>query len=145
MVTAVEEMKKVIQDERYALQFYMPLSENVSETVAIDAIYKYITGTPEDLHGTKLAEIYRKNLVVDGLNEEKIDNIDEETRKELEKSYKHIDAMMEKYRIENFEVNQKEKVPSVKKARLEKVQINQEKMAVIDREVEHEENGEERE
>ena len=38
---------------------------------------------------------------------EKIDNIDEETRKELEKSYKHIDAMMEKYRIENFEVNQK--------------------------------------
>ena len=55
---------------------------------------------------------------------EKIDNIDEETRKELEKSYKHIDAMMEKYRIENFEVNQKEKVPSVKKARLEKVQIN---------------------
>ena len=76
---------------------------------------------------------------------EKIDNIDEETRKELEKSYKHIDAMMEKYGIENFEVNQKEKVPSVKKARLEKVQINQEKMAVIDREVEHEENGEERE
>lgn len=72
-----EEMKKVIQDERYALQFYMPLSENVSETVAIDAIYKYITGTPEDLHGTKLAEIYRKNLVVDGLNEEKIDNIDD--------------------------------------------------------------------
>ena len=68
-----------------------------------------------------------------------------ETRKELEKSYKHIDAMMEKYRIENFEVNQKEKVPSVKKARLEKVQINQEKMAAIDREVEHEENGEERE
>ena len=76
---------------------------------------------------------------------EKIDNIDEETRKELEKSYKHIDAMMEKYRIENFEVNQKEKVTSVKKARLEKVQINQEKMAAIDREVEHEENGEERE
>ena len=76
---------------------------------------------------------------------EKIDNIDEETRKELEKSYKHIDAMMEKYRIENFEVNQKEKGPSVKKARLEKVQINQEKMAAIDREVEHEENGEERE
>ena len=76
---------------------------------------------------------------------EKIDNIDEETRKELEKSYKHIDAMMEKYRIENFEVNQKEKVSSVKKARLEKVQINQEKMAAIDREVEHEENGEERE
>ena len=76
---------------------------------------------------------------------EKIDNIDEETRKELEKSYKHIDAMMEKYRIENIEVNQKEKVPSVKKARLEKVQINQEKMAAIDREVEHEENGEERE
>ena len=42
---------------------------------------------------------------------EKIDNIDEETRKELEKSYKHIDAMMEKYRIENFEVNQKKRFP----------------------------------
>jgi len=40
---------------------------------------------------------------------EKIDNIDEETRKELEKSYKHIDAMMEKYRIENFEVNGEER------------------------------------
>ena len=33
---------------------------------------------------------------------EQINEIDEETRKELEKSYKHIDKMMEKYKIENF-------------------------------------------
>ena len=66
------------------------------------------------------------------------------SKRTTSKSFRRV-RNTEKYRIENFEVNQKEKVPSVKKARLEKVQINQEKMAVIDREVEHEENGEERE
>ena len=77
---------------------------------------------------------------------EKIDNIDEETRKELESlpgvGRKTTNVVLS---VGFNEVNQKEKVPSVKKARLEKVQINQEKMAAIDREVEHEENGEERE
>lgn len=70
-------MKKIVQDYRYELQFYMPLTEEVSETVAIDAIYNTVTQNLTELNGTKLADIYRENLVVDGLNEGKIDNIDD--------------------------------------------------------------------
>ena len=34
--------------------------------------------------------------------------LDEETKKELEKSYKKIDNMIEKYKVENFESTMKE-------------------------------------
>ena len=47
-----------------------------------------------------------------------MENIDEETKKELEKSNKHINEMMEKYKIENFETAQKEKIPKVKKVNI---------------------------
>ncbi len=73
---SAEEMKNTAREERYALQFYMPLTENVSETVALEAVYNAVKQN-SDLDGTSLSEIYRENLVVDGLNEGKINSLDE--------------------------------------------------------------------
>lgn len=74
-------------------------------------------------------------------NIEKMENIDEETKKELEKSNKHINEMMEKYKIENFETAQKEKIPKVKKVNI----INKENHQKTEQTIEIEQNGEERE
>lgn len=74
-------------------------------------------------------------------NIEKMENIDEETKKELEKSNKHINEMMEKYKIENFETAQKEKIPKVKKVNI----INKENYQKTEQTIEIEQDGEERE
>ncbi len=74
-------------------------------------------------------------------NIEKMENIDEETKKELEKSNKHINEMMEKYKIENFETAQKEKIPKVKKVNI----INKENHQKTEQTIEIEQDGEERE
>lgn len=71
-----EAVKGALMDNRYELQCYLPLSKNVSEKAAVNAIYN-ILQTSTELDGTKIAEIYRKNLIVDGLNEKKIDNIND--------------------------------------------------------------------
>ena len=74
-------------------------------------------------------------------NIDKMENIDEETKKELEKSNKHINEMMEKYKIENFETAQKEKIPKVKKVNI----INKENHQKTEQTIEIEQDGEERE
>lgn len=76
---------------------------------------------------------------------EQIDEIDEETRKELEKSYKHIGKMMEKYKIENFEVSQKEKAPRIKKSSLENKENHPQINQTPKKEMEQEQDGDERE
>ena len=74
-------------------------------------------------------------------NIDKMENIDEETKRELEKSNKHINEMMEKYKIENFETAQKEKIPEVKKVNI----INKENHQKTEQTIEIEQDGEERE
>lgn len=74
--TSKQAMQSVIEKNRYALAFYIPLTDSVSEVNSIDAVYDAVTGN-NSISGMKLAEIYRNNLVVDGLNEKKIDNLDD--------------------------------------------------------------------
>lgn len=73
--TSKQAMQSVIEENRYALAFYIPLTNSVSEVVSIDAVYDAVTGN-NSISGIRLAETYRNNLIVDGLNEKKIGNLD---------------------------------------------------------------------
>ena len=73
--TSKQAMQSVIEKNRYALAFYIPLTDSVSEVNSIDAVYNAVTGN-NSISGMKLVEIYRNNLVVDALNEKKIDNLE---------------------------------------------------------------------
>lgn len=56
--------------------------------------------------------------------------LDEETKKELEKSYKKIDNMIEKYKVENFESTMKEnkqKNKPEKQVEIKQKQVQEEK------------------
>ena len=56
--------------------------------------------------------------------------LDEETKKELEKSYKKIDIMIEKYKVENFESTMKEnkqKNKPEKQVEIKQKQVQEEK------------------
>lgn len=74
--TSKASMKAVMDENRYELAFYLPLTNVVEENVAVDAVYDAVM-KDAGVSGVKLAEIYCNNLIIDGLNDKKINSLDE--------------------------------------------------------------------
>lgn len=71
-----QEMIKTAKENRYALQFYLPLTDTVSETAAFKALYKYVgSDSVTENDGEKAADLYRRELIVSALDENKLPNL----------------------------------------------------------------------
>lgn len=88
-----QEMIETAKENRYALQFYLPLTDTVSETAAFKALYKYVgSDSVTENDGEKAADLYRRELIVSALDENKLPNLYEYF------SYMNIsDARIEKW------------------------------------------------
>ena len=64
-----DEMIKTAEENRYKLQFYLPITDTVSEDTAWDALYNSaVNGSISAGNGTEAADIYRRELIVNALN-----------------------------------------------------------------------------
>lgn len=96
-----EETVAALKKYRYALQLYMPISENINEDKVLGDLYSYVA-SENGADGNKLAYNYRRGVIIEALNESKIDNIDEYYRylniedKKTDNWYKTFDEQEKK-------------------------------------------------
>lgn len=89
--TSKEETLDALKKYKYALQLYMPISDNINEEKVLGSLYDYVVSDSE-ADGNKLARTYRRGVIIEALNENKIGNIDE--------YYKYLD--IEDKKINNW-------------------------------------------
>ena len=117
----------VKKDKRGEKSLKVKLKQNMEKKEGIISFIKQLfSSTPNDKEQIEQA------------NQE----LDEETKKELEKSYKKIDNMIEKYKVENFESTIKENKQKNKPEK--QVEIKQKQVQEEKRSKEQEQDGEER-
>lgn len=73
-----DEMIKTAEENRYELQFYLPITDTVSEDTAWDALYNSaVNGSISAGNGTEAADIYRRELIVNALNSGMLSDMDD--------------------------------------------------------------------
>lgn len=73
-----EEMIKTAEENRYELQFYLPITDTVSEDTAWEALYNSaVNGSISAENGTEAADIYRRELIVNALNSGMLSDMDD--------------------------------------------------------------------
>ena len=73
-----QDMTAAAKENRYALQFYLPLTDSVDESEALSAVYDAVSdGSLGENDGAAAADIYRSELIVSALNAGKLKELDE--------------------------------------------------------------------
>lgn len=73
-----DEMIKTAEENRYELQFYLPITDTVSEDTAWDVLYNSaVNGSISAGNGTEVADIYRRELIVNALNSGMLSDMDD--------------------------------------------------------------------